>query len=151
MHDRLESTTGLGFLLNEVTNRWRQILDRRLRPQGLSQATWRALFHLECRCEGLPQRDLAESMGIEGPSLVRLLDTLQGAGLIERRESPSDRRAKLVRLTPEARAVLADIHRTAAQLRTELLDGIAADELATCVSVLRRVNANAAKLKSESQ
>ena len=140
-----------GFLLQEVTTRWRQLLDRRMQPMGLSQATWRALFHLELRCDGKPQRELAESMGIEGPTLVRLLDTLEYSGLVERREAPTDRRAKLVSLTPDARPLLADLHAAADSLRDDLLDGIPAADLECCASVLERIGANAQRLKAESQ
>ncbi len=90
---------GFGFLLNEATQSWRQEIDRRLAPRGLSQATWRALFHLERRGEGLTQRQLAENMGIEGPSLVRLIDHLEAAALLERRAAPLDRRCNHLFLT----------------------------------------------------
>lgn len=151
MYDSHDTAVSLGFLLNEVTTRWRQALDRRLRPVGLSQATWRALFHLEFRCDGLPQRELADSMGIEGPSLVRLLDALQQSGMIERREAPGDRRAKLVYLTPRGRNMLADIHAIAGALRAEILDGVAAEDLAVCGAVLHRINANIAKVRGDGQ
>lgn len=151
MHDHMESGTGFGFLLSEVTTRWRQALDRRFRPIGLSQATWRALFHLERRGDPLPQHELADSMGIEGPTLVRLLDTLQRSGLVERQESPGDRRAKLVSLTPRARTLLVEIHGMAARLRTEILDGVTPEDLAVCTSVLRRINANAMRLKGDKE
>src|SRR3546814_2038548 len=37
---------------------------------------------------------ISTALGIEGPSLVRLLDTLERRGLVERREDDADRRAR---------------------------------------------------------
>lgn len=41
----------------------------------------------------LTQRDLASFLGVEGPTLVRLLDGLEAKDLIARRVCPDDRRA----------------------------------------------------------
>ena len=50
---------------------------------------------------------LAELTGIEGPSLVRLLDQLCAANLVRRDEDPDDRRAKIISLTDVGRSVTA--------------------------------------------
>ena len=53
-----------------------QAMDRRMKPLGMSQATWRTLYWLDREGGGVTQTALAERMGIEGPTLVRLLDNL---------------------------------------------------------------------------
>jgi MarR family transcriptional regulator for hemolysin len=133
----------LGFALSEVTRLWRLVLDQRLRPRGLSQATFRALVNLARLGDGVTQRALAERIGIEGPSLVRLLDALEANGLVERRPQPMDRRAKALYLTEKARAVLDDAGGVADDVRAEILDGIAEAELTIAISVLDRIAANA--------
>jgi len=120
--------------LGKVARRWRTRLDSRLRSMGLTQARWMALLELS-RAAGLTQRDLAATLGIEGPTLVRLLDGLEEQGLIERQSCPDDRRAKRVRLTEAAAPVLREIRKIAEATRRELLEGVAPDDL----SVARRV------------
>ena len=120
--------------LGKVARRWRTRLDSRLRAMGLTQARWIALLELS-RADGLTQRDLAATLGIEGPTLVRLLDGLEAQGLIERQSCPDDRRAKRVRLTETADPVLREIRKIADATRRELLEGVAPDDL----SVARRV------------
>ena len=44
------------------------------------------------------QNALADAIGIEGASLVRLIDELQASGLVTREPDPSDRRANVVSL-----------------------------------------------------
>ena len=129
-----------GQAANLMSRRWRARLDERLKDTGLSQARWLALFELSSSDGGLTQRDLADRLGIEAPTIVRQLDDLERRGLIARREAPNDRRAKHVSLTAAAEPVLDHITSIAAALRDELLSDISDADLATCLSVLGRVN-----------
>src|ERR1700752_4203350 len=87
-----------GVHVGQVARRWRALLDMRLKEYGLTEATWRPLLHLSKFTAPPRQNDLAESLSIEGPSLVRLLDTLERDGYILRC-ADSDRRTKTIRLT----------------------------------------------------
>ena len=130
--------TEFAALLGRVSRRWRTRLDERLRHLGLTQARWQALFQLE-KAGPLPQRQLAESLNIEGPTLVRLLDGLERQGLIERRPVKQDRRVRFVHLTPDAEPLLAEINQIAAELRHELLSGLEEESLAAAIAVLAEV------------
>ena len=61
------------FRLAVVSRNWRKVLDREVQSAGLTDATWRPLVHLHFLGDGTRQKDLAASVGIEGPSVVRLL------------------------------------------------------------------------------
>jgi len=104
-----------------LTRRWRQVLDSEFKAAGLTDATWRPLMHLHLLGDGVRQKDLAASIGIEGPSLVRLIDTLVIKGLLQRSEDGTDRRAKLLCLTPEGQVVVARIREIVELLENELL------------------------------
>lgn len=136
------------FALGEATRLSRQAMDRQMKPLGLSQATWRTLFWLDRHGEGITQRVLAEKMGIEGPTLVRLLDNLERSGLVERQPSPTDRRANILRLTAKARPVVKAINRVAEEIRAELLDGLDDEAVEAAQSVLQRMAENASRIKS---
>src|SRR5512142_3293142 len=88
--------SNLLYRLALLTRRWRSLLDSEFQAAGLTDATWRPLLHLHILGDGVRQKDLAASVGIEGPSIVRLLDTLIMKGLIQRSEDVTDRRAKLL-------------------------------------------------------
>lgn len=135
-----------GFVLSSVTQDWRQEVDRQLRPLGLSQATWRTLVHLRRLGDGLTQSRLAASIGIEGPSLVRLLDQLEESGLVERRASPEDRRCKQLFLTDKGRAELDAILTISGGVRAALLAGLSEEQLNSTMTVLRHISDNVRKL-----
>ena len=89
---------------------------------------------------------LAEEMGIEGPSLVRLIDLLQAEGLVERREDPTDRRAKTLHLTATGEAKVAETNRVLSRVRADLLKDIAADDLAATFDALQRIEQRANRI-----
>lgn len=109
------------YHLGLLTRRWRQLLDREFQAAGLTDATWRPLLHLHLLGDGVRQKDLAASVGIEGPSLVRLIDTLVSKGLIQRAEDSTDRRAKLLCLTGEGQLVVARIREIVTPLENQIL------------------------------
>jgi len=135
-------TGNILFRLSRLTRRWRQVLDLEVQSAGLTDATWRPLLHLHLLGDGIRQKDLAASVGIEGPSVVRLLDTLVAKGLIERSEDAGDRRAKLLRLTPEGLLVVAQIQEAVRELDSELLSPFSAEEMARLANFVLRLEAS---------
>jgi MarR family transcriptional regulator for hemolysin len=142
----MSTTDNLGFLLGETARTWRTRLDQRLRPLGLSQARWLVLLHVNMARNDLTQKELSERLAIEGPSLVRLLDRMEADAWVERRASPSDRRAKTIHLTARAMETIREIKRIATRLRAELLSDITVEELAIVSDVLQRIKQRAEQL-----
>lgn len=134
-----DAIENFGALLAETARIWRTKLDQRLKPLGLSQAKWSVLLHLSKAGDGINQKELAQRLGIEGPTLVGLLDRLSADDLVERRESPSDRRSKTVHLTAKAEEITRHITAIARALRTELLSGIDATALQHCQRTLEQL------------
>jgi len=134
-----------GPLLHGTARAWRQKLDERLKPMGLSQAKWRTLLHLSLARDELTQAEIAARLGVEEPSVVTLLHRLEKEGWIVRKSSSHDRRCKMVNLGRRAQRVISKINAAADELRHELLTEIPAPELQTCIKVLAHVRAKAEK------
>jgi len=137
------NTNEFGLLLFGTARAWRTKLDQRLRPLGLSQGKWRTLIHVSQGGNKLTQKEIAERMGIEEPTLAGLLDRLQEDGWIKRRESPNDRRCKIIHLQRRSKAVLDEIFNTAHGLRHELMEDIPPHDLEACIRVLNRIRKKA--------
>lgn len=129
----------IGLLISRLARLWRREADQALADHGLSQATALPLMVLSRRGKCVRQGVLAEEMGIEGPSLVRLIDLLQAEGLVERREDPTDRRAKTLHLTSTGEAKAEEINRVLRRVRADLLKDIEASDLAVTFDVLQRI------------
>ncbi|CCE00200.1 MarR family transcriptional regulator [Bradyrhizobium sp. STM 3809] len=132
----------IGLLIARVARLWRREADQALADHGLSQATahpLRALARHGKAERGIRQGLLAEEVGIEGPSLVRLIDLLQSEKLVERREDPTDRRAKTLHLTAKGEAKAEEIETVLRRVRGFLLEDISPEDLAIASDVLHRI------------
>ncbi|MBF7144654.1 MULTISPECIES: MarR family transcriptional regulator [Pseudomonas] len=134
-----------GMQLAQLSRGWRGELDRRLAGLGLSQARWLVLLHLARFDTSPTQRELATSVGVEGPTLARLLDSLEAQGLVRRQAVVEDRRAKQISLSESALPLIKQIETIANALRAELFTGISEQDLATAMAVHARVLDNLEK------
>ena len=139
----------VGMTLGRTARMWRNKLDERLSPLGLTQARWLVLMHLSRMGGEAPQKELAASVGVEGPTLVRVLDGLERLGLVQRLGVEGDRRALRVCLTASADGVISDIMRIGANLRAEALLGITDAEIESFYRVLETIMANLAAAPSK--
>jgi MarR family transcriptional regulator for hemolysin len=120
----------LVFRLSLLTRRCRQIIDHEFHDAGLTEATWRPLLHLHILGSQSKQKDLASSVGIEGATLVRLLDTLVDKGLIQRTEDSSDRRKNLISLTPKGQSTVDRLRKIITPLQEQLLSDFTDNDIA---------------------
>jgi MarR family transcriptional regulator, transcriptional regulator for hemolysin len=128
-----------GSLLSRAARQWRRAADLCLQPFELTEATWLPLVHIARAPESPRQKDLAASMSLDGSSVVRLLDNLEAAGLIRRKEGETDRRAKTIRLTPRGRAIADKVETAARRIRSDGLGDLSDKDIETTVRVLQHV------------
>jgi MarR family transcriptional regulator for hemolysin len=136
----------IGRLLARLGRIWRRESDQALSDHGLSYATAISLLVLSRQGTSVRQGVLADELGIEGPSLVRLIDLLEAEGLVERREDPTDRRAKTLHLTAAGEAKVQEINRVLRRVRAGLLKDIGSKELAITFETLQRIEQRASRL-----
>ena len=105
------------------------MLDDKLRVIGASAARMEALSTIDRAPWLSAQVEIANRMGIEKPTLTRMLDMLEGEGLVERLPDPWDRRAKLIRLTAKGEETLDAASEVATALRLQVLDEFTEEEL----------------------
>jgi DNA-binding MarR family transcriptional regulator len=67
------------------------------------------------------QTDLARLVGLDKTTMMVTLDELERDGLAERRPLPSDRRARVVAVTPEGRRAVADAEAILDRVRDQVL------------------------------
>jgi MarR family transcriptional regulator, transcriptional regulator for hemolysin len=110
--------------LHATAREWRIAIDKRLKDLGVGQSGWMTIAMIAKAREPLSQRALADLLGIEGPSVVAMLDRLERDGLVRREPSPLDRRVKLAHLTDDGRALYAKVREEADAFRSAMLDGL---------------------------
>lgn len=128
-----------GIAIGDCARIWRNKVNERLKPLGHSQATWVTLLNLSWFPDGLAQAELAERLGIEGPTLVRVLDRLERGGLVRRIADVHDRRCKVVTLTESAAPVLNQVKATIAELRADVMQDIPDEQIEAGLQLLSLV------------
>ncbi|HJV51457.1 MAG TPA: MarR family transcriptional regulator [Noviherbaspirillum sp.] len=126
-----------GLAIGEIGRSWRHKLDQRLKPLGLSQSKWRTLLYVSRASDGLTQTDLAHMLGIEAPTVTRLVKQLEADGWIRRRALPDDARCKLVQLTPKAKRAMLRIDAAVARLRAETVGRLTDKQAAAGLAALQ--------------
>ncbi|MCQ4632191.1 MULTISPECIES: MarR family winged helix-turn-helix transcriptional regulator [Shinella] len=135
--------------LSRVQRKMRALFDARVKERGLTLPRARALLILG-RGVNLNQRELADELDIETPTLVRLLDGMEKQGFIERQSVEGDRRAKQIAMTPHGAKVAEEVLDLARSLRADVLKSISASEMSTTVKVFAAMSENIAKSCRES-
>ena len=107
--------------LHSTSRSWRQAVDRKLKYLGVSQASWMTIAIAAKARSPLSQSELAEKLGVEGATMVAMIDRLVKAGLVIREASTTDRRVKRVILTPAGVKIYDKVKAEAVALRKELL------------------------------
>lgn len=150
MSNDIPNDTPLGFILVDVARLYRARIDLAFGELGLGLTAGeaRTLAHVNNN-PGLRQAALAERMNVEPMTLVGYLDRLESLGLVAREPDPSDRRAKIVRLTDKAEPFLLQIMDAAAKARAEALVGFSAAEQARLRDLLERLRENLARPSRE--
>ena len=119
--------------------RWRTRLNERLKSIGQTDARCAALAEIAGCTDGVVQRELSQRLGVEEPTVVRLLDALEASGWVQRRAHSVDRRAKVVQVTPAAEPVLDDAQAIIFELQQEMFAEIDPSDLAVCLRVLNEL------------
>jgi DNA-binding MarR family transcriptional regulator len=129
-----------GFIINRTARTLSRSLDIRLRNRvGITFAQWRVLVLLTKTHDGLSQKEIAEGLGLEAPSLIPILDRLQTDGFIERRVDRNDRRNNRIYRSSKTFEIWAATLECATQVLTIALAGLAEDKVQIMKEVLEKM------------
>jgi MarR family transcriptional regulator for hemolysin len=142
----MDRMRNFGFLLKDVSRRYVLRFEQRAREISLTLPQCKVLVHLE-KNGGVSQARLADLADIEPMTMVRILDRMEGDGLLERRPDPADRRSRCLYLTRKAKPLLDKIWRWAELTRAETFAGITRQECEAFMGLLKRMHINVCALE----
>jgi len=125
---------------------WRRMTRAVTVTYGVAEAGAAPLLWIARLGEGVRQNVLADRIGVEGASLVRVLDDLMSSGLVRREPDPSDRRANLLFLTDNGRDVTARMEIEIRELRQRVLGDLDEAEIRGAEKVFGAIKAAAGGL-----
>ncbi len=99
------------FLTTRLSRELRKKFDEFLTDIDITASGWCVLMTIIENNENITQREIAEILSLETPTVTRILDLLQKKGFIKREPHPEDRRCFIVKLTEKGRKITNDIIR----------------------------------------
>jgi len=141
MNEDLNWELRLGFLVHDVSRMRRNVVDRVLKPLGVTRSQWWVLAFMSRR-DGMSQVELADDLDLGKVALGGLIDRLEAAGFVERRPDAVDRRVKRVFLTKKGNGLIKRIRESVSRAEADILVGIDKRELQLMGSTLRAMKRN---------
>ncbi len=135
----IKETTG--YTLAKICRAHRGNVGELLADVGLHVGQEMVLIEL-WREDGLRGGELAERLGVEPPTVTKMLRRLERCGLVSRRQDPEDARSFRVYLTEEGRSLEVPVVRCWEGVEEKSLRGLSVEERRTLHTLLTKVRAN---------
>jgi len=132
----------MGFVVNTTAKAFQRSFDIELRKNaGVSLSQWRVVGALVMQ-PGLTQKEIADKMGIEGATLVPVIDKMEKEGLLKRKPDSDDRRVNRIYLTQKADSLWEVMIECALRIRKSSLKNISESDIQTTLDTLRKISKN---------
>jgi len=132
----LNTSLRFGFLIHDVSRLRRIVVDRALKPLGITRSQWWVLAFLSRR-DGMTQTALAADLDLTKVAVGGLLDRMEAAGFVERRADHHDGRARRVFLTRTGAKTVSTIRESVEAVELEILSRIPEGALEQAAETLR--------------
>lgn len=138
MPKNLDSNLRFGFLIHDVSRMRRIVVDRALKPLGLTRSQWWVLAFLSRR-DGMTQTALAADLDLTKVAIGGLVDRMESSGFVERRADERDARARRIYLTRAGQRLVATIREAVDAVEADIMNAISDEELDSAGKVLLKV------------
>ncbi len=141
---RYDFENSMGFVVNATAKAFQRSFDIELRKNvGVTLSQWRVVGALVLH-PGLTQKDLADKVGIEGATLVPIIDKMEKESLLKRKPDSNDRRANRIYLTPKADSLWESMMECALKIRKSSTKNISEEDIQTTLETLHKISKNLA-------
>lgn len=146
LKDKLDLQSSIGFIVKQTEKSLERVLDLELKTRcSLTGGQWKVIAVLALS-DGLNQRELAEMVFVESPTLVPILDKMEKTGLVIRKADQTDRRTNRLFLTPKSKKLVESIVECILDFRKSITRGISEKDIDTARNVLQNISRNAEKI-----
>jgi DNA-binding MarR family transcriptional regulator len=131
----LNTSLRFGFLIHDVSRLRRVVVDRALKPLGVTRSQWWVMAFLSRR-DGMKQTALADDLDLTRVAIGGLVERLEAGGFVERRSDLTDGRARRVFLTRSGAKLVTAIRKSVERVELTILQRISEEDLAQAAKTL---------------
>ena len=133
----------MGFIVKSTAKAFESAFDQILQDKvGITVTQSRVLGVLVLVKNGMTQKEIADRIGVEAPSIVPIIDRLEEQKLVTRRPDAADRRNNLIFLTTKAEEKWNLIIDCAVELQKVSSRGLSEKEIEITKTTLRKIAQN---------
>jgi MarR family transcriptional regulator for hemolysin len=144
------TTEPIGLFVTRRARELSRAFDAVLADAGGSLPTWLVLASLKGRLHQ-SQREIADELGIEGPTLTHHLNRMEAAGLVARARNPDNRRVHDVTMTADGERAFLSLVDVVRDFDAQLRAGFSDHDLATLRRLLQRLVDNTTATQRDSE
>lgn len=139
---KFDYENSIGFVVYSASKMMQKAFDLELRDKiGINLAQSKVIFALYMQ-SGPTQRELADKIGVESPTLVPIIDKMEKDGYVKRRSDDNDRRIKRIYTTPKADLLWDYMTECAAQIKKVSTKDLSEQEIKSALGVVKKIAEN---------
>jgi MarR family transcriptional regulator for hemolysin len=132
----------MGYVVYFASKTFQKAFDLELRNKiGITLTQSKVIFALYLN-SGLTQRELADKIGIESPTLVPIIDKMEEDGYIQRKSDTEDRRIKRIYTTSKTNSLWDSMMECAMHLRKIYMKDVSEQEIKSALQVIKKLTDN---------
>jgi MarR family transcriptional regulator, transcriptional regulator for hemolysin len=132
----------IGFIVNKTAKAFVKALESELREKvGATVGQWKVMVML-INQDGLTQKEIAERLELEGPTIIPIIDKMEKDDLVVRKVDPSDRRNNKIYRTEKANELWNEMLKCATKVRQVSLKDIPEVNIDITKKVLEHIYQN---------
>lgn len=148
---KFDYENSFGFVIYSASKTFQKAFDFELRKKiGITITQSKVIFSLYSH-SGLTQRELADKMGVESPTLVPIIDKMEEDGYVQRRSDLNDRRIKRIYTTSKTDLLWDSIIECAANLRKISIKDVSEQEIKSALGVVKKITKNLTSYLGDSE
>ncbi len=134
----------IGFVVYSASKMMQKAFDLELRNRiGINLVQSKVIFALNIQ-SGPTQRELADKIGVESPTLVPIIDKMEQDGYVKRKPDAKDRRIKRIYATSKADSLWDSMVECAAQIKKTSVKDLSENEIKSALKVVKKITENLA-------
>jgi MarR family transcriptional regulator, transcriptional regulator for hemolysin len=132
---KFDFENSVGFIINRTVKALVYAFDQELHKKvGITFGQWKIIIIVvnnnnDGDDNGLTQREIADKLGLEGPTLIPIIDKLEKDGFLLRKVDKNDRRNNRIFLTKKSKDMLNSMINCGENIKQILLKDVSDDDV----------------------
>ena len=138
--NKFDFENSIGFIINRTAKALIYVFDQELRNKvGITFGQWKIIVILENNNDSLSQKEIADKLGLEGPTIIPIIDKLEKDEFVKRIVDKKDRRNNQIFLTEKTISLLDSVINCAVKIKEMSIMGISEQDISVTKHTLEKM------------